>query len=130
MILANEINDYRAKNDSLPLSKEDFLKFIQILSPFAPHLAEEIWEQLGKTTSIFLSSWPQYDEEKIKDETFNLIIQVNGKLRATLEVPAEISEAEAFKLAANQENVQKWLADKEIIKKVFVVGKLLNIVVK
>ena len=65
-----------------------------------------------------------------KDETFNLIIQVNGKLRATLEVPAEISEAEAFKLAANQENVQKWLADKEIIKKVFVVGKLLNIVVK
>ena len=130
MILANEINDYRAKNDSLPLSKEDFLKFIQILSPFAPHLAEEIWEQLGKTTSIFLSSWPQYDEEKTKDETFNLIIQVNGKLRATLEVPAEISEAEAFKLAANQENVQKWLADKEIIKKVFVVGKLLNIVVK
>ena len=85
---------------------------------------------MEKQLVFFLSSWPQYDEEKIKDEIFNLIIQVNGKLRATLETPIEISETEAFELAANHENVQKWLVDKEIIKKVFVAGKLLNIVVK
>jgi leucyl-tRNA synthetase len=130
MILANEVHDYKIKNNALPFKAVDFLKFIQILAPFAPHLSEEIWEKFKQTDSVFVSTWPQYDPEKIKDETFNLAIQVNGKLRASLEVATGISEAEAFALAGAQENVQKWLADKEIIKKIFVVGKLLNIVVK
>jgi leucyl-tRNA synthetase len=130
MILVNEINDYKIKNNALPFGSVDFLKFIQILAPFAPHLSEEIWEKLKQSSSIFLSAWPSYDAEKIKDETFNLVIQVNGKLRASLEVATGISESDAFALAGAQENVQKWLADKEIIKKIFVAGKLLNIVVK
>ncbi len=130
MILVNEISDYKTKNKALPFSREDFLKLIQVLSPFAPHLSEEIWEKLTQKNSIFISLWPQYEESKIKDETFNLIIQVNGKLRASLEVASGISEEEAFALANTQENVQKWLVDKEVIKKIFVSGKLLNIVVK
>jgi leucyl-tRNA synthetase len=130
MILANEVSDYKIKNNALPFGQADFLKFIQILAPFAPHLSEEIWENLKQSKSIFLSTWPAYDADKIKDETFNLIIQVNGKLRASLEVAAGISESDAFILASAQENVQKWLADKEIVKKIFVPGKLLNIVVK
>ena len=129
MILANDISEYKIKESALPISKTDFLKFIQILAPFAPHLAEEIWEQSGNKESIFLSSWPEYDKALIKDDTINLIVQINGKLRATLEVAADISAEEAFALATQQENVKKWLENKEIVKRIFVPGKLLNIVI-
>jgi len=112
------------------IKKSDFEKFVQILAPFAPHLSEELWERLGNKDSIFQSTWPQYDKKLIKDETINLVVQVNGKLRATLSVALDISEKEALELARAEEGVEKWLSDKEIIKVVFVPGKLLNIVVK
>jgi leucyl-tRNA synthetase len=113
------------------IAKEDYAQFIQILSPFAPHLAEEIWrEKLGNKESIFKSAWPIFDPELIKDDTVNLIVQVNGKLRATISVPAEISQDEAMKLAGENDNVKKWLDGKEIIKIIFVKGKLLNIVIR
>jgi leucyl-tRNA synthetase len=83
---------------------------------------------LGEKNSVFVSQWPQPDPLLIKDETINLIIQVNGKLRATLEVPADINDALALELAKEQENVKKWLQDKNMIKHIFVPGKLLNIV--
>ncbi|HTX86596.1 MAG TPA: leucine--tRNA ligase [Candidatus Nanoarchaeia archaeon] len=141
MILSNAIEERG-------ISQDDFAKFIQILAPFAPHLAEEIWrEKLGNKKSIFssnpprprgavtppeegtnISGWPKFDPELIKDETINLIVQVNGKLRATISVPADISEADAKKLAQENENVKKWLEGKEIAKIIFVPGKLLNIV--
>ena len=130
MILANEIGDYKIKESALPIVKDDLLKFIKILAPFAPHLAEEIWEKLGNQKSIFLSVWPEYDEALVKDETISLIVQINGKLRASLEAAADISAVDAFTLAIQQDNVKKWLTDKEIIKKIFVPGKLLNIVIK
>ena len=123
MILSNAI-------EAKGITKEDFAKFIQILSPFAPHLAEEIWEKLGGAESIFKSVWPGYDKELIKDEKINLIVQVNGKLRATIEVAADISEDEAKKMAQDNENVKKWLEGRETVKTIFVQGKLLNIVVK
>jgi len=123
MILSNAI-------EAKGITKEDFAKFIQILSPFAPHLAEEIWEKLGGAESIFKSVWPGYDKELIKDEKINLIVQVNGKLRATIEVAADISEDEAKKMAQDNENVKKWLSGVEIVKIIFVPGKLLNMVVK
>jgi leucyl-tRNA synthetase len=113
------------------ISQEDFGKFIQILAPFAPHLAEEIWrEKLGNKESVFKSAWPEYDKELIKDETINLVVQINGKLRAAIEVSADISEDEAKKAAQENDNVKKWLAGKEIAKIIFVKGKLLNLVVK
>jgi leucyl-tRNA synthetase len=130
MILANEIGDYRIKESALPISKDDFLKFIKILSPFAPHLTEEIWEKLGNSESIFLSTWPKYEEALIKDETINLIIQINGKLRASLEIETDISAENAFEIAIKHENVKKWLENKEIVNRIFVPGKLLNIVIK
>jgi leucyl-tRNA synthetase len=112
-------------------SKDYFAKFIQILAPFAPHLAEEIWrEKLGNKESIFKSAWPSFDPELIKDETINLIVQVNGKLRATIEVAADISQADAENLARENDNVKKWLEGKEVAKIVFIPGKLLNIVIK
>ncbi len=128
MILVNEINDFKVKNKIFPLSKKEFKYFIQIVSPFAPHLAEEIWSLMGEQNSIFTSTWPQADQALSQDETINLIIQVNGKLRATLEVSVDIGDNLALTLAIEQENVKKWLINKNIIKHIFVPGKLLNIV--
>jgi len=130
MILVNELTDYKNKQQALALTKEDLNKFLQIFAPFAPHLAEEFWERLSNKDSIFKSSWPQYDPELIKDELINLVIQVNGKLRATLEVPSDISEEQAMELARNNEIIKKWIMNHDIIKTIFVSGKLLNIVVK
>jgi leucyl-tRNA synthetase len=132
MILVNEITDFlnKNKNQKLPFAVQEFSLLLQILAPFAPHLAEELWERIGNQESIFKSSWPEFDSELIKDEKVNLVIQDNGKLRATLEVAADISEIAAMETAQNNENVAKWLEGKEIVKKIFVPGKLLNIVVK
>ena len=91
---------------------------------------EEMWEKMGNEKSIFLSPWPKYDSDLIKDDTISLVVQINGKLRASIEVSADISAEDAFILATGQENVKKWLEGQEIIKKIFVPGKLLNIVVR
>lgn len=130
MILVNSLVEYKSKNNALPLTKLDWQKFLIIISPFAPHLAEELWEKIGFQTSIFKAVWPEYEKELIKDEVINLVVQINGKLRVTLEVPANILEAEAFSLVENNEVVAKWIEGKEIVKKIFVAGKLINIVVK
>lgn len=130
MILTNEIIDERKKTGSLPLSREDFFVLLQIVAPFAPHLSEELSLKLDNSKSIFLSSWPKYDDDLIKDEVVNLVIQINGKLRASLKVPFDIKESEALEVAKKEEAIKKWLADKEIVKVIFVPAKLLNIVIK
>jgi leucyl-tRNA synthetase len=132
MILTNAIEEkIRLVSPDERINKDDFSKFIQILAPFSPHLAEEIWrEKLGNKESVFKSAWPVHDKELIKDDIVNLVVQVNGKLRATISVPAEISQDEAMNSARENENVKKYLEGAEIVKIIFVAGKLLNIVVK
>jgi leucyl-tRNA synthetase len=125
MIMTNAI--YEAGGGMAAVSYE---KLLLILSPFAPHLTEELWERLGHKTSIFKASWPEYDPALLQDETFILAVQVNGKLRATLEAPTGISEADARSLALTDSNVQKWLEGKIVVKAIYVSGKLLNIVIK
>lgn len=130
MILINEITDFKNKFSAWPFDRIEQKKLLQILAPFAPHLAEEFWEKSGNKGSVFKAVWPEYDKKLIIDETINLVIQVNGKLRATLETPADISAKEAWVLAQENISVNKWLENKEVVKKIFVPGKLLNIVVK
>jgi len=130
MILINAIVEAKNKISALPLTKDDFAKLLQIIAPFAPHLSEELVEKLGGKKSIFTLSWPEYDEILIKDEKVSLVVQVNGKLRANLVVAFDIKEKEAIALAQTEEIIKKWLEGKEIIKTIFVPGKLLNIVVK
>ena len=130
MILINEITDQLNKFQTLSLDQAEQKKLLQIIAPFAPHLAEELWEKLGNQESIFKSAWPEYDKKLIIDATINLVIQVNGKLRATVEAEPDISAEEALALAQKIEGVNKWLENKEVVKKIFVPGKLLNIVVK
>jgi len=124
MILVNKITEEESIN------REDYLLFIRILSPFAPHLAEEIWSEMGNKESITKEVWPKYDEKLIVDKKINLVVQVNGKVRTTVEVEADISEEEAKNLATENEVIKKWIDEKEILKIIFVKGKLVNIVIK
>ncbi len=123
MILTNEME--KAEQ----LVAEDYEMILKALSPFAPHLAEELWEKMGHQESIFKESWPKYDSDLIKDEEIELVVQVNGKLRDRIKVSAGISETEAKKVVMVSKKVKNFIAEKEIKKIIFVKGKLINIVV-
>ncbi|MCF7860142.1 leucine--tRNA ligase [Patescibacteria group bacterium] len=129
MILINSISEYKQANQALPLNKEQLSKFIQLLSPFAPHLSEELWEKIGQEDSILHSTWPNYDQTLLKDDVITYIVQVNGKLRAQMEMPAEATENEVIARAQTEVTVSKWLEGKEIKKSIFVSGRLINFVV-
>ena len=102
---------------------------LNFLSPFAPHITEELWEKLGHNKSIFLEKWPQYDEKLIKEEEITLVIQINGKVRDQIKVAAGVKEGEAKKLALAQEKVIKYMEGEKIIKIIFVKDKLINFVI-
>ena len=109
--------------------KDVFDILILLLAPATPHLAEELWERTGHEYSIHNQRWPSWDEELTREEEITLVVQVNGKLRDRITVPASITEAEAQQLARDSQRVQAYLADKQIIKTFYVPGKLVNIVV-
>lgn len=123
MMLSNKIQEVKG------ISEEDFGKFLVILSPFAPHLAEELWKSLGHDDSIFAQSWPEYDESKVKDEKVQIVVQVNGKVRAKLTLLADVSESQAVEAAKADENVKKYLEGVEVKKTIFVPGRLVSFVV-
>lgn len=124
MVFVNELS----KTPILP--KVALENLILLLSPYTPHLAEELWQMLGHEPSVSKESWPLWDEEKTKDEEIELVIQINGKLRARIKTSAQSSKEDLLNTAKNDETVQKWLEGKEIIKEIVVPGKLVNIVVK
>jgi leucyl-tRNA synthetase len=100
-----------------------------MLAPFAPHVAEEIWSRLGHTKSLARRPWPQYDEAKLTESTMELPVQVNGKLRDKISVPADADETTILATAAQAAGAQQWLAGKAIKKKLYVPKKLVNFVV-
>jgi len=99
-----------------------------LISPSAPHLAEELWRRLDHEQSVHLQSWPEYDEELIVDRQITLVIQVNGKVRDRIDVPADISEEEARRLASESPKVQQHLDGSTVRQIVYVPGRLVNIV--
>ena len=103
---------------------------LQLLAPMAPHITEELWQQTGHSGSIHQSSWPSYDEALTHDETFTLVLQVNGKVRERVEVPATISESEARMLALNNARVASFIGESTVQKVIYIPGKLVNIVVR
>ncbi len=114
------------KADVVP--KSYALGFLQLLNPVAPHITEELWQLLGNSTSITYSTWPTYEEEKTKEDTFNLPIQVNGKLRGNVDVKMNLPEEEIKEIA--HKTVASYLEGKTIIKEIYVTNKIYNIVVK
>lgn len=119
------INDsYKA--DVLPKSYME--GFVKLLSPVAPHLAEELWEKLGHTETISYQPWPDFDESKLVEDEVEVVIQVMGKVRAKMMVNPEASKEELEKDALENEEVQQWLEGKTVRKVIAVPGKLVNIV--
>ena len=103
---------------------------MQLLAPLAPHITEELWHLTGHDESIHLSSWPTFDEALTHDETFTLVVQVNGKVRERIEVSAGISEDEARHLALDNPRVASFIGENTVQKVIYVPGKLVNIVVR
>ncbi len=101
---------------------------LQLLAPFAPHMSEELWHQTGHNSSIHTTSWPVYQEELTQDEAFTLVIQVNGKVRERIEVPADISEQEVRTLALSNPRVVSFVGDATVRKFIYIPGKLVNVV--
>ena len=118
----------KSQRNSL-LVAEATTKLLLMLSPFAPHLTEELWERLGQPYSIHQHSWPTYDEELATKEVITLVIQVNGKVRDKIEVEKGLSENEAEKLAMQSKKVNHHIKGKKVKKIIFVADKLINIVV-
>ena len=124
MSLLNEI--YEAGK----LTKKELSVFIRLLCPFAPHLCEEMWEQLGEKGFISLSEWPKYDEAKTVDKSIEIPIQINGKLRSVITVDAESPKESILETARADERVSSAIDGKTVVKEIYVPGKLVNIVVK
>src|SRR3990167_1153000 len=100
--------------------KDDFETFLKLLAPFAPHISEEIWHNLGNKKSIHLERWPEYDSKKIQEEFAVIVVQINGKIRATLNIENNLEEKEVLSLALDLPDVKKWTIDKKIIKIIYV----------
>jgi len=111
------------------LDKKDFADFLKILSPFAPHLSEELWNNAGFKELCCEQKWPKYDEELIEEKNVLLIVQVNGKVRNKIEVKFNIEQKEAENIALKSEKIKLLIGKSEIKKIVFVPGKLINIVI-
>ncbi len=123
MIFVNEFNKYPIK------PKEALEKFVLCLSPFAPHLAEELWQKLGNTGSVVLQTFPAYDEAKTVNQTIEFVVQVQSKIRAKLSVAVNTPREELEQLALSDEKVKKHIADRQIRKVVYVPNKLMNFIV-
>ena len=124
MILFNEME----KTPQLPITKYQVL--LKLLAPFAPHLIEEIWRNiLGNKKSIHLESWPKYNQKLIKEEKFELVIQINGKIRDKVSVEMGIAQKEAEEIVLKLEKIKKLVADRKIKKIIYVPNRLINIVI-
>ena len=127
MILANEMESAFAQGYGV--TKKDYKKFLQILSPFAPHIAEELWNMLGEKNSISISGWPKWDKNLIKDEEIKIAVQVNGKVRAEIMIRTDNSEEEIKKKAVTNKTVLRHMAGRDAKKVIYVKNRLVNIVV-
>jgi leucyl-tRNA synthetase len=131
MELVNETYDYiNLEPTALSLEfKEAIQTIIILLSPFVPHIAEEMWERLGNKESIFRAKWPDYDKNALNQNTIELPIQINGKLRSKIEAPFNAEEDEIKKLVLEDSVINKWIEGKPLKKIIIVKGKLVNLVI-
>jgi leucyl-tRNA synthetase len=109
--------------------RESIESLIVLISPFAPHLAEELWEQLGNKSSVINATWPKWDENALKTDEILIVIQVNGKLRSQTYVPADATEDEVREAVLADEKIQRYIEGKRIRKVIIVPRKLANVVV-
>ena len=124
MIYVNSLSDHGGAN------RAEYEVLLELLNPFAPHMTEELWQQLGHTEQLAYHPWPSYDEAKCVEQTIEIAVQVNGKVKARIQVPAAIESADAIAQAKAEPAVAEAIAGKTIAKEIYVKGKLVNIAVK
>ncbi|MDF2545471.1 MAG: leuS [Anaerosolibacter sp.] len=125
--LMSLINDFNGKGS---INKAEFKIFLTLLNPIAPHITEELWEINGYEGMVTDQSWPQWDEAKTKDDTIEMAVQVNGKVRGTIVIAADASKEDAKEKAMADEKIAAFIDGKSIVKEIYVPGKIFNIVVK
>lgn len=134
MELANATDDFKATEKSTAQDRAVFRSAIEssilLLSPFAPHISEELWSELGHDDCILNAPWPKVNEEALERTTVEMVVQVNGKLRGRISVPVDVSKEEAEKAALEDEHVRKHMEGKTVRKVIVVPGKLVNIAVQ
>ena len=111
------------------LRREALMKFCILLAPFAPHISDEIWHLIGNSKSVHLEKWPVFDEDALKENSYELVIQINGKVRDKINVEINISDDEIKEKTLIRPNVKKWIDNKTIRKIIIVKGRIINIVV-
>ncbi len=124
MAFINDVYEYGQ------ITTAELATFLKLLSPFAPHLCEEMWENMGNTSFLSLEKWPEFDDSKTVENTIEIAIQINGKLRSTMTVSKEISKEDAIATAKADEKVAEAIVGKTVVKEIFVPGRIVNIVVK
>ena len=131
MALVNEL--YKAKASQgisqTPAWRQSIETLIQLLAPFAPHVAEEMWQDLGHKESVHISKWPVWDRELAAEQMMTLAVQINGKVRSEIVVESGISETEAIAAAKNDAKIAELLKDQKIKKEIYVAGRLVSLVV-
>ncbi len=130
MELLNEMTSFEPRSDEdWVIFKFSTEKMLLLLSPFSPHIAEELWEAIGNKPSIFEQRWPDWDEEAAKEERIELVVQINGKLRSKIMISPGISEDEIKRIALEEQKIRKIVGNKTIKKVIVARGKLVNIVI-
>lgn len=124
MSLSNEFNDFAS------ITRDDLRTYLMLLNPVAPHITEEIWEAQNLGGYLFDYTWPSFDESKTIDDVIQMPIQINGKVRGTIEINVDDSQEEIRRKVESDENVSKHLIGKTIVKEIFIPGKIYNIVIK
>ncbi len=124
MSLLNEFNEYDK------LTKEDLSTYLLLLNPVAPHITEEMWQAIGLDGYLNRQEWPKYDESKTIDQTVEIPVQFNGKVRYTIQASKDASKEEVVEIAKSNENYANYVGDKKIVKEIYVPGKIYNIVIK
>ena len=112
------------------VNRAEYKTFLALLNPFAPHITEELWQQLGETGLLSVAPWPTYDEAKTVESTVELAVQVNGKLKCTIKLAADADKQTAIDTAMAEEKVQHAIEGKQIVKQIVIPGKIVNLVVK
>ncbi|MBQ1434638.1 MAG: class I tRNA ligase family protein, partial [Clostridia bacterium] len=125
--LMSLLNDIYAEKK---ITRGELATFITLLNPFAPHITEELWSMAGFKGMIAEQKWPEFDEKKTVDESIEIAVQVNGKLRGTIKLPMDSSQEEALALAYENESVKTAVEGKKIVKEIYVKNKIVNIVAK
>jgi leucyl-tRNA synthetase len=112
------------------LWRENIVILLLLLAPVAPHLAEELWDRIGQPYSIHVQRWPEWNEQWLQKEEFVLVVQVDGKLRDRVQVSMPVTETEAKEMALSRQRVKDKLRGKEIVKVIYIPGRLVNVVTR